>query len=103
MVDSNRGYRAYLVRLWQARSGGQVVWRASAQDAHSDERHAFAELAGLLSFLREATGQSVDVSQSELDKAENCIDAPRSRPFDRPSSLPNNVVKGAEDENHDEK
>lgn len=69
MVDDVRAYRAYLVRLWEARSGGQVVWRASAEDAHTGERRAFAELAELLSFLKEATGQRVDVGQSELDQA----------------------------------
>lgn len=57
MVDNNRGYQAYLIRLWQARSGGQVVWRASAQDAHSGQRHAFAGLAQLFAFLEEAAGQ----------------------------------------------
>jgi hypothetical protein len=69
VVDDVRAYRAYLVRLWEARSGGQVVWRASAEDAHTGERRAFAELAELLSFLKEATGQRVDVEQSELDQA----------------------------------
>lgn len=51
----NRGYRAYLVRLWPVHSGGQTVWRASAEDAHSGERHAFADLAHLFAFLQEAT------------------------------------------------
>ncbi len=50
----NRGYRAYLVRLWPVHSGGQMVWRASAEDAHSGERHAFADLAHLFAFLEEA-------------------------------------------------
>lgn len=55
MLDGGRGYRAYLVRLWQARSGGRVVWRASAEDAHTGERQAFAELEELFAFLEDVT------------------------------------------------
>lgn len=51
-VDNN--YRAYLVRLWPACCGGQTVWRASTEDAHSGERRAFADLAHLFIFLQEA-------------------------------------------------
>ncbi len=58
MSEETRGYRAYLVRLWRARSGGQVVWRASVEDAHTGERRAFADLAALYAFLKEETGSS---------------------------------------------
>lgn len=51
----DNSYRAYLVRLWPACSGGQTVWRASAEDAHSGERRAFPDLAHLFAFLQEAT------------------------------------------------
>lgn len=61
----NRGYRAYLVRLWPVHSGGQMVWRASAEDAHSGERHAFADLAGLFVFLEEATLANPPSSQKK--------------------------------------
>jgi hypothetical protein len=50
-----RGYRAYLVRLWRARRGERVVWRASVEDAHTHERWAFADLAALCAFLRAET------------------------------------------------
>jgi hypothetical protein len=56
MVENDRGYRAYLLRLWQARSGGQMVWRASLQDAHGSERDAFPDLQALFDFLEEKTG-----------------------------------------------
>jgi hypothetical protein len=52
--NGNKEYRAYLVRLWPVRSGGQRVWRASVEDAHSGERRAFADLAHLFAFLQEA-------------------------------------------------
>ena len=53
--SKNNGYRAYLIRLWQVCSDGQMVWRASAEDAHSGERRAFADLAHLFAFLEGAT------------------------------------------------
>jgi len=52
--SEKRGYRAYLVRLWPAHCDGQTVWRASAEDAHSGERRAFADLGHLFTFLEEA-------------------------------------------------
>ncbi len=53
-VTEDKGYRAYLVRLWQVCHGGQTVWRASIEDAHTGERRAFADLAHLFAFLEEA-------------------------------------------------
>ena len=50
----DNGYRAYLVRLWQVCQGGQTVWRASVEDAHTGERRAFADLTHLFAFLEEA-------------------------------------------------
>ncbi len=52
--NEDKEYRAYLIRLWPVHSGGQTVWRASAEDAHSGERRAFADLAHLFAFLQEA-------------------------------------------------
>ena len=53
--NDHRQYRAYLVRMWQVGCDGQVTWRASAEDAHSGERRAFADLPALFTFLQEAT------------------------------------------------
>lgn len=52
--SGDNGYQAYLVRLWPACYGAQTVWRASAKDAHTGERRAFADLAHLFAFLQEA-------------------------------------------------
>jgi hypothetical protein len=54
-VHDNKDYRAYLVRMWPVNSGGQTVWRASVEDAHSGERRAFADLPQLFAFLQEIT------------------------------------------------
>ena len=49
-------YLAYMVRLWTVRNNDELIWRASIENAHTGERHAFADLAGLFGFLREVTG-----------------------------------------------
>lgn len=60
-------YRAYLLRLWAVDSAGQPVWRASLQDTHTGERHGFADLAQLTSFLQEMTYHG-DRSQKDAGK-----------------------------------
>ena len=51
MAEEQR-YLAYLVRLWTVHDNGDVVWRASVEDAHTGERRAFADLDGLVEFLQ---------------------------------------------------
>ena len=59
MADERR-YLAYLVRLWTVHHNGDLVWRASAENAHTGERRAFADLAGLFEFLRGGGGARAD-------------------------------------------
>lgn len=54
MADE-RNYQAFLVRLWTVAQDGEVIWRASAQDAHTGGCRAFADLGGLCAFLTEVT------------------------------------------------
>ena len=56
MADERR-YLAYMVRLWTVHHNGDLVWRASVENAHTGERCAFADLAGLFEFLRAAAEQ----------------------------------------------
>ena len=66
MAGEQPGYRAYLLRLWQVRSGGQLVWRASLEDVHSGERHGFATLVDLLiTYLWQASSRT-DYPDEEL-------------------------------------
>ena len=51
MAEEQR-YLAYLVRLWAVHDNGDTVWRASAENAHTGERRAFADVAGLFEFLQ---------------------------------------------------
>jgi hypothetical protein len=53
MADERR-YLAFLVRLWSVHHNGELVWRASVENAHTGERHAFADLIALCDFLRAA-------------------------------------------------
>jgi hypothetical protein len=53
MSEKPRRYLSYLPRLWQASSGGELVWRASLEDPHTGARRGFATLADLVAFLEE--------------------------------------------------
>jgi hypothetical protein len=58
MADRQRRYQAFLLRLWQERSEGKWVWRASLEDPHTNVRKGFADLERLSAFLRELTEDS---------------------------------------------
>ncbi len=53
-------YRAFLLRLWQERSGGEWIWRASLEDPHSNVRKGFADLEQLSAYLKEQTEDGAD-------------------------------------------
>jgi hypothetical protein len=59
MMTTDRGcYRAYLLRLWQVRTDGETVWRASLENPHTGERHGFAGLDRLFEFLEQQTSSA---------------------------------------------
>ena len=49
-------YLSYLLRLWQTRSKGEVIWRASVESPDTGQRKGFANLADLFTFLEQETG-----------------------------------------------
>jgi len=55
-MSNEQDYLAYLLRLWQITSGGNIVWRASVESPHTGERHGFADLQTLFAFLEDKTG-----------------------------------------------
>jgi hypothetical protein len=55
-MSDEQDYLAYLLRLWQITSDGNIVWRASVESPHTGERHGFADLQALFAFLEEKTG-----------------------------------------------
>lgn len=76
MYNKQYGYQAYLVRLWLGREDGKHVWRASLEDAHTGEKHAFASFSRLVAYLEahtemvkceiELTQQINEISDSEI-------------------------------------
>jgi hypothetical protein len=70
MSEKPRRYLSYLLRLWQASSGGEMVWRASLEDPHSGERRGFACLAELVAFLEREMGGSLQGEARSLDAGE---------------------------------
>lgn len=55
-MSREQRYISYLLRLWQTKSGGKLVWRASLEDPHMGERKGFASLTDLFTFLEQETG-----------------------------------------------
>ena len=65
-------YLAYMVRLWTVQNNDGLIWRASVENAHTGERHAFADLAGLFAFLQAAVAAEPAVAgQMEGNHEEN--------------------------------
>jgi hypothetical protein len=54
-MSDEQDYLAYLLRLWQITSDGNIVWRASVESPHTGERHGFADMGALFAFLEEKT------------------------------------------------
>jgi hypothetical protein len=63
-------YRAYLLRLWQASSNDHTVWRASLENPHTGERHAFATLDALFVFLGAETSAATLQEMPEADSGQ---------------------------------
>ena len=55
MIVKRRNYYSYLLRIWQAGTGQEAVWRASLEEIPPGERRAFASLDDLFGYLRELT------------------------------------------------
>jgi hypothetical protein len=53
MAEKADAYFSYLLRLWRDDSADRSTWRASLESAQTAERHHFATLDDLFTFLRE--------------------------------------------------
>lgn len=67
MRREQRRYLSYLLRLWQIRSGGELVWRVSLESSRTGEHTGFASLDALFAFLQQQMGV---VSDSDGDDDE---------------------------------
>ncbi len=63
-------YASYLLRVWQVESDGKRTWRASLENVHTGERHGFASIEMMFTFLQEQMhGQTnYDVSAQVLQE-----------------------------------
>jgi hypothetical protein len=48
-------YLAFLLRMW--RENESTPWRATLENAHTNEQHVFADLIDLYTFLETVTGK----------------------------------------------
>ena len=53
MIDEQRQYLSYLLRLWQERATSPAVWRASLENSRTGERIGFSDTMQLFAFLQE--------------------------------------------------
>jgi hypothetical protein len=51
MIQNQSNYESYLLRVWQVRQDGQVVWRASLESTRTGTRENFADLKQAFAFL----------------------------------------------------
>ena len=51
MLQRKPGYHSFLMRLWQERVAGRLVWRASLHSTATGETQVFTSLESLLLFL----------------------------------------------------
>ena len=53
---------AFLLRLWQVTTNdGHLVWRATLENPHTEERWGFASLEDLLVYLNESASDATAV------------------------------------------
>jgi hypothetical protein len=55
MRSERQNYLAYLLRVWCTDTQQGPAWRASLDSPHTGERHGFATLAALFTFLEAKT------------------------------------------------
>jgi hypothetical protein len=67
-----RGYVAYLLRLWRVSSEEETTWRASLENARTSQRKSFASLDDLFRFLRQQTDTLPDPGESATGPEPTC-------------------------------
>ncbi len=71
MIDEQRHYLSYLLRLWQERATSPAVWRASLENSRTGELVGFADTMQLFAFLQEQVadgtgdGRQTDIGSSQ--------------------------------------
>ena len=65
MMNQQRQYLSYLLRLWQENNSDPPLWRASLEKPQAGTRLGFASLADLFAYLEKETKSSSQDSQSQ--------------------------------------
>ncbi len=58
MPTSDRQYHSFLLRLWEAKRNGRIVWRCSLQSARTRQLVNFDSLDSMVSYLLTITADS---------------------------------------------
>ena len=66
MKQPESQYQSYLLRLWRAGEG--KTWRVVLEHVGTHERHGFADLDGLCTFLREQKNNEIQISKPFIEK-----------------------------------
>lgn len=64
MLNSQRPYRSYLLRLWQEYHEGKSIWQASLESAQSGETKVCCDLLELVEYL----AQQTQIADREYEK-----------------------------------
>lgn len=67
MQGEQRRYISYLLRLWQIKSEGELVWRVSLENPITHKRQGFGSLEELCDFLAQEIGHGTQDKVSSLD------------------------------------
>jgi hypothetical protein len=68
--ESPTPYLVYLVRCWPVKTEQGLVWRASLENPHNNERRRFADLLALYRFLDEKTAAALETSETSTIRIE---------------------------------
>lgn len=71
MLEKQRRYQSYLLRLWAAGEEENTIWRASLEDPLTGQRRGFASLDDLFDFLRQQTRGSDDIERRMNEQSQD--------------------------------
>jgi hypothetical protein len=68
MINRQKQYLSYLLRLWQEQNSDPPLWRASLEKPQAGSILGFASLEDLFAYLENETKSSSQGSQSQRDE-----------------------------------
>lgn len=78
MPGQTRRYLSYLLRLWQARDDGGMVWRVLLESPDGQERRWFANLGALNAYLARITEGAIEALPGSSNESAEGEDSLRS-------------------------